>query len=205
MEKLTIYLDCDDTILYSSEAVIRILNKKYGTNKTIDDLKDWGYRSIASQVTKDEVMDIYASDEFWKEAEFNEDFVRAYKQLKKVFVWKIASKGTATNLQKKKKWLKKKFGRKLKLDYLEEINQGVIDAMTKHHIDMTGGIQIDDNMTCLKNSSAAIKVLFQSRMFTWNQPLPQEDNLYVVHNWDELKDLLVFFNNHREFVKREYD
>lgn len=201
-DRLTIYLDCDDTILYSSEAVIRILNKKYGTNKTIDDLKDWNYRSIVPQVTKQEILDIYESKEFWKEAEFNKDFLKTYKKLKKSFIWKIVSRGTKGNLAYKKKFLKRKIG-KLEFEDLEIVHSDQSN-LPKSHIDMSGGIQIDDNMDCLKGSSAAIRVLFQDRSFIWNQPEPHEDNLYVVHSWKELNDLLVFFNEHREFVMRLY-
>lgn len=201
-DKIIIYLDCDDTILYSSEAVIRILNKRYGTDKTIDDLKDWNYRSIVPQVTKQEILDIYESKEFWKEAKFNKEFLKIYKRLRKVFGWKIVSRGTKGNLIRKKKILKRKVGR-LEFEDLEIIHSDQSN-LPKSHINMAGGIQIDDNMDCLKNSSAAIRILFQDRSFLWNQPEPHEDNLYVVHNWKELGEMLDFFNAHREFLERVY-
>ena len=65
----TIYLDCDDTILYSSEMVIRILNQRYGENKTISDLTDWFYQSIVPGVSQQEILGIYDSEEFWNEVE----------------------------------------------------------------------------------------------------------------------------------------
>lgn len=200
---ITVYLDCDDTILYSSEAVIRILNKRYGTNKTIEDLKDWSYRSIVPQVTKQEILDIYESKDFWKEAKFNKEFLRIYKKLKKKFNWKIVSRGTKGNLVRKQKILERKLGRKVEYENLEIVHSDQ-SCLPKSHINMKSGIQVDDNMQCLMGSSAAIKVLFQDRSFTWNQPEPQEDNLYVVHNWKELGELLTFFNEHQEFLTRSF-
>ena len=46
--KIRLFIDADDTILESSKAAINILNKKFNIvpQKTYDDMKDWGYRSI---------------------------------------------------------------------------------------------------------------------------------------------------------------
>lgn len=203
MEKLTIYLDCDDTILYSSEAVIRILNKRYGLSKTIDDLKDWGYRSIVPTITQEEIAEIYGSKEFWREACFNREFLKVYKRLRKQFNWVIVSRGTPENLAYKQKMLKRKMGGRTEFDCML-IVPGDKTNGSKGDIDMTGGIQIDDAMGCLEGTTAAIRILFRAKEGYWNRPTPDEDNLYVVHNWQEIGEMLAFFNEHREFVKREY-
>ena len=82
--RITLYLDADDTILLSSEAVIKILNKKYNINppKTINGMKDWGYRSIYKYITTKEVENIYESDEFFNMVEFDPLFLDFYNKNK---------------------------------------------------------------------------------------------------------------------------
>ena len=43
---MTIYLDFDNTIVESNKRIIDMLNKKYGTSKTEDDLFDYNYNSF---------------------------------------------------------------------------------------------------------------------------------------------------------------
>ena len=57
-----IFLDCDDTIINSSECIIDLLNKKNGTNKTIRDLKDFHYHSIDKTLTDKDVINLIESD-----------------------------------------------------------------------------------------------------------------------------------------------
>lgn len=54
-DKQTIYWDVDDVLLNSSQAIIDIINKKYGTSKNLSNLKDWTYRSILRDMNKEKV------------------------------------------------------------------------------------------------------------------------------------------------------
>ena len=54
-------------------------------------------------------------------------------------------------------------------------------------------------------TTAAIRILLRAHEGYWNKTTPDEDNLYVVHNWAEIGEMLAFFNEHRELVKREYE
>ena len=72
LEKQKILIDIDDTLLKSSEEIIRELNLKNGTNKTIDNLKDYGYRSIDKNITKQDITYMYGSETFWSNIEIND-------------------------------------------------------------------------------------------------------------------------------------
>lgn len=53
---------------------------------------------------------------------------------------------------------------------------------------MSGGIQIDDRVDCLKDTNAGVKILITNgRRFSWNDPekCVGIENLYIVNNWDE--------------------
>ena len=75
LEKQKILIDIDDTVLKSSEEMIRELNLKNGTNKTIDNIKDYGYRSIDKNITKHDITYMYGSENFWSNIEFNDIFI----------------------------------------------------------------------------------------------------------------------------------
>ena len=55
LDRQKILIDIDDTLLKSSEEIIRQLNKKNGTTKTIYDMTDYAYRSIDPNITNEEI------------------------------------------------------------------------------------------------------------------------------------------------------
>lgn len=196
---MKLYLDCDDTILNSSECIIGILNKKNDTHKTIRDLKDFNYRSIDKTLTDSDVLQLFEVDEFWENVKYNADFLKCDSFLRDNFDVEIVSCGTERNLVKKKEFLKP-------LGY--KFNGILIDQninLCKKCINMQNGIQIDDNMQSIRNTNASIKILFQNNNdFTWNRVESNIDNIYVVQTWGEVCQILEFFKNHPEFVCAGY-
>lgn len=200
MEKLKIFLDCDDTLIDSSECIIEILNSKYGLNKKIDDLKDFEFKSIYKEMNSDKVFNLFESDDFWNSIKvkdgFNIDYFKR-KNLKPV----VVSCGTKNNLNKKQKFIEDNFGFKfIGLEFTPEDF-----SLNKSGIDMAGGIQIDDNYSSLEGTNAAIKILIQNnRRFEWSIPKAGEDNLYVVQDWNDIYKILDFVIKYPEFIERCY-
>ena len=115
------------------------------------------------------------------------------------FEVEIVSCGTKLNLEKKKEKLKS-LGYKFNGILIEnDLN------LCKKCIDMQDGIQIDDNMSSIENTNAAVKILFQNNNnFTWNRPKPNIDNLYVAQTWKEIFQILEFFKKNPEFICKGY-
>lgn len=192
--KYKIYVDCDDTVLNSSETIIELLNKKYGLNKTIRDLKDWNYRSIKKDITKKEISDIYESDEFWDKVKVKSWFMPVYMLGEDIFDWVFISKGTRKNLEKKERFLKKVFGKSIKFApvFIYEGQHG--EEKTKY--DMYKAIQIDNVTSELKDTNAMVKILYtDGHKFRWNNKCTINgiDNLYYVENSDDIKSIIEFF------------
>lgn len=199
-EKTKLFIDIDDTILESSKAVIEILNKKYGLNKKYEDLHDWEYRSIYHQLTKEEVIQIYNSDEFFEIVKIDEAFKKFYEKHKNDFVFKFVSKGTKKNLAKKAKFIKENLcgSNFIPCKFNEHENN-----FDKSDIDMSGGIQIDDRFDCMEKTGANVKILLtHGREFTWNRETRPLDNLYIVKNWDEISQILEFSLRCNSFMDR---
>lgn len=196
---MKIFLDCDDTIMNSSECIIGLLNKKNGTNKTIKDLKDFHYRSIDKTLTDEDVIKLFESDEFWDSVDYNNGFLEIKDFIDTNFDVEVVSCGTELNLKKKKEKLKP-LGYKFTGILIKDDSN-----LCKKCIDMQNGIQIDDNMSSMSNTNAAIKILFQNNNdFTWNKPKPNADNLYVVQTWKEIFRVLEFLKKNPEFICAGY-
>lgn len=206
--KITLYLDADDTILLSSEAVIKILNKKYNINpsKTIDNMKDWGYRSIYKYITTKEVEDIYESDDFFNRVEFDPLFLDFYNKNKNKINIVIVTKGTELNITKKEKYIKSILGEDIEyigMAFKYDADGKIIKDYSKTNINMKHGIQIDDRTDALVNTNANVKILINNdRVRTWNQHYENINNLYVARNWDEISQIVLFaYDNHFIFKK----
>ena len=199
---VTLYVDADDTILDSSKAVIEILNEKYNLSpaKTILDLEDWNYHSICDEVTPAEVTEIYNSKDFFDRVKIKKGFESFWRKHKDKFSLKIVTKVTFENLRRKEEYFSKY------LPEAEVIGVGfstdTLSDFGKGHIDMTGGIQIDDRTDSL-NTNAPIKILITHGMqLPWNQYLGEYDkeSVYILENWDLIEESLLFFYEHPEFI-----
>lgn len=205
--KITLYIDADDTIMLSSVAVIDILNEKYNIapKKTIDDLKDWGYRSIYGRLSKEEKDAIYESDEFYDKVKIDPDFLNFYKANHKFFDFVIVTKGTAINIKKKQKFLKSVLGNGF--DYIGmSIDTNETDLskkFDKSSVNMKHGIQIDDRTDALVNTNAPIKILYRHNTdMTWNRDYDGINNLYAVNTWKEIIEILLFAKDNHFLFKR---
>ena len=207
-EKITLYVDVDDTILLSSEAVIKILNKKYNINppKTIDNMKDWEYRSIYKYVTKKEIEKIYESDDFFDMVEFDQSFLNFYESNKDKINIVICTKGTKINIEKKESLIKSVLGEDITyigMQFKLDSEGNSIKDYRKSIINMKHGIQIDDRTDALRDTNANVKILINNdRLRTWNQNYEKINNLYVTRNWDEIGQIVLFaYDNHFVFKK----
>lgn len=201
-KKITVFLDADDTILKSSETVIDILNQKYQITprKTIENLKEWNYRSIYKWTTEEEINEIYASKEFFDNVKFNEEFVSVYEKYKDVFNFCVVTKGTQKNLARKREKVVERFP-EMGFIGIRFITKEATD-FEKNSVNMRHGIQIDDRLDCLQ-TNAAYKILLRNGLeVPWNNYQGNNmDNLYVVDNWKQIEEVFAFAAQHPEMVR----
>lgn len=161
MSKIPLYVDGDDVILQSSEVVVNILNQRYKPYplKTVNEIKDWNYRSLFPKSTKKEVEKIFDSDEFWNNVEINPVFLEMSNQswFSNHYIFYIFSQGTNINLEKKIEYFKKKSNLLPKYTFL-----GVPPDVKKEDILLEPeSVQIDDNINNLF-TNAIWKILLKN-------------------------------------------
>lgn len=66
MKQLTILVDMDDTLEDLCTPWVQYLNEKYGTAVTTEDIKDWAIAKVFPTLTREQVFEPLAKEEFWE-------------------------------------------------------------------------------------------------------------------------------------------
>ena len=194
--KPNIVLDFDDTLVKSSEAIIKILNKKFGLNKTVADSKDWNFRSINRNLTEQDINNLFATKEFFNTVQWNENALNFLQKFKEEYNYIICSKGTKQNLELKEKFLEIELKEKFQIDYefigLEFINQK--SSLNKGDINFSQCLFcIDDNTEAIESINTPIKFLIKNYTNTnWNQTPKNMEGVYVVNTFEEIIQVCEF-------------
>lgn len=193
LEKQKILIDIDDTFLKSSEEIIRQLNKKNGTNKTIDDLIDYGYRSIDETITQEEINQMYASDEFFNNVEFNDGAIDFIIKYSKIFDIIFVSYGTFDNLTKKLKMLCDTCVNTYNLNNIYFITCETGKANKSEILLDNVYLAIDNHSGHLSELNSPKKILLKNfREVEWNQTPINHENTYVVNSFEDIDSMIEF-------------
>ena len=197
IQKQKIVLDFDDTMVKSSEQIIRMLNKKYGLNKTIEDLKDWSYSSIYPKITNAEIQELYSSIEFFNQVEWNIGVQEFLIKFNNEYEFIICSKGSKQNLFLKELFLNQHMSKMHIQDWTFiglELNDETNCELNKSCIDFSNCIfAIDDNTNALLSINVPKKILIKNYAdYYWNEIPTNQEDLYVVNTFDDLTEMCEF-------------
>lgn len=178
---IKVFCDFDNTIVRSNKQIIKMINRRYGTNKTDDDLTDYFFKSICDRVTPEEIEEMFESEEFFNGVEFHSNSLEILKMVDDLV---ICSAGTQKNLSKKRDFVKEHFG----CEFIG-VNRGV----EKLNLDMSNSIYIDDLSEVLTESNASKKILFRDyKDQLWTRPVPNSF-VYTADSWNDIGDMLHFW------------
>ena len=186
VKKVSLFLDADDVIMNTSVCLINKYNREFESNPLhrwadINDLWDWGYKSVCPLATPEWIDNFFASMEdvmSIKEMPYSKN---AIKRLSKLYNIKVVTIGVPENIVAKTKWFASKFPDIESIAYL--CNKGC--KMDKSIINMDNGIFVDDNYNNLKSSNANIKIAF-GEMREYNRKATLR-----VNDFNELEGYLV--------------
>jgi 5'(3')-deoxyribonucleotidase len=187
-----LFLDFDEVLADSIEAVLQILNKRYNKNIKFEEVKVWNFNDVFPEIHGEEISQLFDENEFWDVVCLKRG---AYKFVEYALTnpliedITIVSIGRKNNLINKEKFVEKIWGDKVKFIgiYSHEC------TMDKSCVDMSGGIFIDDNENNLFSSNAEFKLLFKNiEDAEWNSQWKGD----YVRDFDDLK----FYLNLMSFV-----
>lgn len=197
-QKISLYIDIDNTIITTAETFINKYCTENGIKKDFYDLKDWNFRSIDRKINTKNFLRYIETEEFFNEVQFYDDFLRFYVRNGDKFNFNFITIGTKKNLELKKDFILRSLPTIKNVKYI-----GLTDD-DKNIIDMSDGIQIDDKYDNL-NTSARIKILQKNYIETDYNQIKKEfrDDLYIMQDWKQIGEALEFLNNNREIWNQE--
>ena len=192
LERQKILIDIDDTFLKSSEEIIRQLNQKNGTSKTINDLIDYGYRSIDDNITQKDIEEMYASQEFFENVAFNDGAIEFIIKYSKIFDIVFVSYGTNENLFRKTMMLNDfVLNHRLNGMFFASFETG---KANKSEILLDNVyLAIDNHCGHLKELNAPKKILLKNfREVDWNKTPINDENTYTANSFDDIDQMIEF-------------
>lgn len=186
--RIKLFIDIDNTIIDTAGNFINKYCKENNINKTINDLKDWEFKSIDRKIDINEFLKHIETEEFFETIELDENFLRFYTTYQNDYEWIFITKGTQKNLGLKERFLRESLPTLNNVKYI-----GVKDEEDKKDYDMKNGIQIDDNIENL-NTNAKYKILIKNYLETnYNRIQAPSDNIYEMNNWNEIAESIEWF------------
>ena len=175
MRRLTILVDADDTIECLAEAWLSVLNERYGTSVTVEDLTDWHVPKFFPSLSDEEVYAPLREDATWDRVRPRRDAV--------LYLQKLVDDGhmlyivTATHHDTYKVKMEKVI-----LRYFPCIHRtGVIVAYDKRMI--RGDVRVDDGVHNLEGCDG-LKILIDA---PHNRKYDAEANgMHRAVCWDEV-------------------
>lgn len=191
---MNLYIDFDNTIVNSSEVIVKMLNEKFGGNKDWKKLRRYDFKDLFSSCSYWEIERCFESDKMFEEVELLPEVYETLNSFKDKFdKMSVVTIGTDINLEKKRRFVKDRFPFDIELIGIK--NDG---RSNKGSVDMRDGVFIDDHIDCLHSSNAKVKILIKtSENSEWSKIEPNDD-IYVVSNWYEIYSILDFITKNKE-------
>ena len=176
------FVDFDDTIVFSKEEILNMLNNKFSMDKDVKEIKKWDFSNLHSGINPAMIEKMFESDEFWDNVKINEYAVSVLFG-KDVY---ICSCGSDINLLKKKKFIEEHFP-KFKMMFTRH-------GYDKKKFNMSDGIQIDDVTNFLIETNANKKILLKNNCeFEWNYT-PVNSDIYVANDWYDIEKIIEWWD-----------
>ena len=123
-----LFLDIDDVVINSAEAIIEILNSRFNMSLSVSNMTEWDFSNILKDInahiireseikaqinltdndlplTREYILDIFETSEFWDVVQFKEGFKELFDNLQNKYYIIFITQGTKGNLLRKKIWL----------------------------------------------------------------------------------------------------
>lgn len=154
------FIDFDCTLVKSLDPIVKELNKRYNKNVKKSDIRTWNFREIQNDLTDDDIEDLFALPQFFKELEFYDgakEFLLSHKDN-----CIIVTKGTNENLYRKRIWLNEQGLKDVRMIGLPlNVSKSFINMVTNDEIDRRLTVFVDDSTKNLRETNADVKIQFR--------------------------------------------
>ena len=191
-KKKIFIIDFDDTLVKSSECIIDMINRDYGTNKSIKDLKDWNYKSICREMTQEKVLELYEREEFFDNVKIQDGAQEFIERNSTEYKFVICTKGSPRNLDLKKKFCDDNFKGDIQFYGIEiekdnpHLDKSILNCMNP-------AVCMDDHRDALNSLECPVKIIMTNgASYYWNKMEGNGETLYMVKDFKEAQQVLDY-------------
>ena len=102
---MKIFIDFDDTIAMSVENVLRIVNKRYNKNVSVEDIGKWDFSDVYPDIPLKNIVKVFGEEEFFKTLRLKQDVLPVLRKYTKYNDVIIVSKTDMNAMQRKNTWI----------------------------------------------------------------------------------------------------
>lgn len=186
MNKVNVWIDVDGTLVDTNTQVTNYLNNKFNKSYTANDVWWYDFTKLYKQAKHNDIIQMFEDKDFYENITAFDYCCDVINQRRDsdMFKFNIVTCGTQENLLNKYNWIMNNIKGDIAI-------RGLLQP-TKKGLDMAGAIQIDDEIISLRESNAAVKILFRNHKDReYNRPYRNEE-LYIVNDWREINDIFSF-------------
>lgn len=186
IDKRKLYLDMDGTITNTIKKICEMYAEDYCGHPKYNEPKwylveTWNFEDQCPLASKYKIDRYFNEERFFDGLEFMENGEEIIHRLSNHFDIYVVSMGDKKNLKLKDLWLKEH------LPYIKSlIGCDFNEVSDKSHVDMSGGILIDDSSINLETSNVDLKILYGD-IYQWNKNWKGIRKF----NWTEVEDFLL--------------
>lgn len=158
-----IFIDVDGVIMASCQAIIDILNKKYGGNFEGSDVTNWNFQCCYPNMTSEEIEDIFNTSKFFEVVKPIDGALEFLNKYKDNII--LVTKSSPENYIKKRKWLNDKGFENIPIIALPlNISKGYVNMQNCASVEEYSeeySLFIDDSTNNLREVNADFCVMFK--------------------------------------------
>lgn len=178
-----LYLDFDGCIVDTISSIVDLYNEDFKYYKKFKPVKSyeintWNFEEC-NCATAEYINTYFNQQRFFDRLNYMDWAKEVLDKLKEKFEITIVSSGYSPNLIAKDIWIRNN------LPFCKFIGVNLKEYKDKSHIDMSGGIFIDDSMSNLATSNAWFNICFGD-VYSWNE----EWKGIRCYNWNDVYQLL---------------
>lgn len=162
----TLYIDMDGVAINTIEAIVHMYDDDFSTYSDYEkipwtEINTWDFTEL--KCASSEYINMYFNQKrFFDFVQPMDNFDEIVNRLKDRFSIKLCSMGYTPNLRRKELYIQEHY------PFAEFIGVNFKSFPDKSHIDMSGGVIIDDSISNLQHSNAQLKILF-GEDYPWNK------------------------------------
>lgn len=200
MGKINICIDCD-TAINLKQKILSEARSRTGIDNYFNTSRYIKSKEVKKSLTQKTIYDYISATDFWKNVNFDKNFMVFYNKHKDNFDWCFTANGAEFDLGQRRRILEKEIK---SFEFLANYVNGESDyeLSSEAIIYEPKDIYISDNEENIFNSKSKINILVDSGKDKYSLSLAAAGlECYVCNTWEEISDIVKWFFENRTAIE----